>query len=309
MKVGMREGAALLGFAGFVFCLLSFWGIGDALCLSSGCDVYKGYQVFGVSLYLVGAVVFLGLGGGALWFFEKRWFGVLTALALSGNIFFLSIQIFLWPCTSCLTAAAFFGAVAFLVFLKKSKVWHVFWLFWFLLFFSASLGALRDSIRPWALQERDDSGIRIFFSPSCPSCRELVERWMQDPLFSEKMAFYPIAKDGEDRKRILFLKKELDQGMGEAEAFSRFWAGLSHGKAGYGEEMGLALKLWRNTLVMAKAGESRVPFVIFRNGTSIPGFSAPDAEVLPSQGCSIISGGQGICVDELAPGDPFRRGW
>ncbi|MFO8083646.1 MAG: hypothetical protein R6U27_04920, partial [Desulfobacterales bacterium] len=90
-----------IALAGFLFCLLSAMGITDGICLTQGCEVYKGYRVGGISFYWIGAAVFLLLGLMSLWKGNYGFLAIFTGMALIGNFAFLIIQFLMWPCTSC----------------------------------------------------------------------------------------------------------------------------------------------------------------------------------------------------------------
>ncbi|MCW7755360.1 hypothetical protein OOT00_15355 [Desulfobotulus sp. H1] len=304
MKAASSLFSVLCAGLGLTFCLLSLWEVSDIFCLNSGCDVYKGYSLFGVPMYALGAMAFLVLGVLSLSPSSQVLLRMVTGVFLCANMFFLLWQIFFWPCTSCLVVAAILGVFAFHVFRRSFWVWRFLWLAWLFFFFAASLGAVRDGFSPWPILEDGNGDVKVFFSPSCPACKELVDGWIQSDK-GGNVAFYPIAKNGWDIDRIAWLQKNLDDGMDRENAFVLFWDEPFPEKTRWLPPFFLMMKLWKNNLVMARIGESRVPFVLSRGivGTEGPSGLSPD------DGCDIFSPSAGTCSDMSPDESSFRRTW
>ncbi len=289
-----------IALAGFLFCLLSALGITDTLCLTQGCEVYQGYTVAGISFYWIGAAVFLILGLMSLWPGAYGLLAILTGIVLVGNFVFLIIQFLLWPCTSCLIVAALLGSFAWILAGHVKPGFRILCMVWLLLFSANILHLAKDSIPPWPVLGKSNADIQVFFSPTCPACRQVVENFLQQSDLVTHVAFYPLAKNKDDQHRISLLVRNLRQGMPAAQAFAFHWQMLSPqenpGRNGY-----LAFNLWRNQLHLAKKGATQVPLIISRialgdNFDDIP--PSPD-------GCSIFSPDAEGCEDEPVP-DPFE---
>jgi hypothetical protein len=300
MKYRFRLLLPGIALAGFLFCIMSALGITDNLCVTEGCDVYQGYTVAGVSLYWVGAAVFLLLAMISLWPGSYGVLAILTGLVLVGNFVFLIMQFLLWPCTSCLIVAALLGIFAWCLSIHVKSGLRMLCMVWLLLFSANLLLLARDSIPPWPVLGKTNAEIQVFFSPSCPACREVVENFLHRPDIEPYVAFYPVAKDDGDRQRINLLVRNLRQDMPPKQAFATHWQTLTRpdqmGKNGY-----LALNLWRNQLHLAKKNAVQVPLIISR----IPLGEFSGMAALPSDGCSIFSTDLESCEDELPP-DPFE---
>jgi hypothetical protein len=301
MTFRLKPVLAIIAMAGFLFCILSALGITDTFCLTKGCEVYKGYTIAGISLYWIGATVFLLLGLMALWPVSYRLLSIFTGLALVGNFFFLILQFLLWPCTNCLIVAALIGGFACrLCFHVKSGL-RMLCMVWLVLFSANMLLLAKESVPPWPVMGNNNAEIHVFFSPTCPACRQVVENFLERPDLTPNVAFYPLAKDDDDRQRIKLLLQNLNQGMQPAEAFSAHWQ--HHPQMDkWHYDWRITLNLWRNQLHLAKKGVTQVPLIVSR----IPLDQRSDINAAPQEGCSIFSGDSEICEDKLPP-DPFER--
>ncbi|MFO8083019.1 MAG: hypothetical protein R6U27_01715 [Desulfobacterales bacterium] len=301
MKYRFRLLLPVIALAGFLFCLMSALGITDTLCVTQGCEVYQGYTVAGVSLYWVGAAVFLLLAMISLWPRSYRVLAILTGLVLVGNFVFLIMQFLLWPCTSCLIVAALLGSFAWCLSVHVKSGLRMLCMVWLLLFSANLLLLARDSIPPWPVLGKTNAEIQVFFSPTCPACREVVENFLHRSDIEPYVAFYPVAKDDGDRQRINLLVRNLRQDMPPKQAFAAHWQTFSNLDQ-LGKDWYLALHLWRNQIHLAKKSAVQVPLIISR----IPLGELSDMAALPPEGCSIFSADFENCEDELPP-DPFEN--
>lgn len=300
MKYRFTLSLTAIALAGFFFCFMSALGITDTLCITQGCEVYQGYTVAGVSLYWVGAAVFLLMAMLSLWPGIYGVLAILTGLVLVGNFVFLIMQFLLWPCTSCLVVAALLGSFAWCLSIHVKSGLRILCMVWLLLFSANLLLLARDSIAPWPVLGKTNAEIQIFFSPTCPACREVVENFLNRPDIKPYVAFYPVAKDDFDRQRINLLVRNLRQGMPPQQAFAAHWQ-TSDRLDQLGKDWYLALNLWRNQIQLAKKSAVQVPLIISR----IPLGELSDMGALPPDGCSIFSTDFENCEDELPP-DPFE---
>jgi hypothetical protein len=289
-----------IALAGFLFCLLSALGLTDTLCLTQGCEVYKGYTVAGISLYWIGAAVFLILGVMSLWPGTYGLLAILTVLVLVGDFAFLIIQFLFWPCTNCLIVAVFIGSFAWCLAGQVKAGLRILCSVWLLLFSANLLLLAKDSIQPWPVLGKNNAEIQVFFSPTCPACRQVVENLLHRPDLVPHAVFYPLAKNADDHERIKLLSRNLTQGMPPWQAFAIHWQKLiPFDKLDH--DWNLTLNLWRNQLHLAKKGAVQVPLII----SQIPLEKGHDISAAPLNGCSIFSGDSETCLDEPPP-DPFE---
>jgi hypothetical protein len=290
----------IIAMAGFLFCILSALGITDTFCLTKGCEVYKGYTLAGISLYWIGASVFLLLGLMVLWPANYRLLAIFTGLALVGNFFFLILQFLLWPCTNCLIVAALLGGFGCRLSFHVKSGLRMLCMVWLFLFSANLLLLAKDSVPPWPILGKNNAEIQVFFSPTCPACRQVVENFLKHPDSAPYVAFYPLAKDDNDRQRIKLLVQNLNQGMQPAEAFADHWQ--PHARVDTRHyDWHIVLNLWRNQLHLAGKGVTQVPLILSR----IPLDQKPDINAAPQEGCPIFSGDSEICEDKPLR-DPFE---
>lgn len=288
-----------IALAGSLFCLLSALGITDTLCLTHGCEVYRGYTVAGISLYWVGVAVFLVLGLMSSWSRSCRLLAIFTGLALVGDFVFLIIQLLLWPCTSCLVVAALLGSFAWCLARHVNSGLRILCFVWMVLFSANLLFLARDSIPPWPVMGKKNAEIQVFFSPTCPACRQVVEILLHRSDLLPDIAFYPLAKDDNDIGRIRLLNENLSKGMLPSEAFAVHWQRIPHEDTRT-RDWHIAFNLWRNQIFFAKKGATQVPLII----SPAPIGETPDKGVSHQEGCSVFSPGSEAC-DDLPTTDSF----
>lgn len=301
MKYRFNLLLAAVASAGFLFCLSAALGIADGLCVTQGCEVYRAYSIAGISLYWVGAALFLVLGLFSLRPGDYRLLVFLTGAALAGNLVFLAIQFLLWPCVNCLIVAALLGGFAWCLALQAKSGLRILCFVWLLLFSANLLSMARDGISPWPVLGENDAEIRVFFSPSCPACRQAVEDLLNRPDLIARSAFYPLAKDAGDRRRIALLSRNLARGMAPARAFAVHWHPEPI-EAGWSRDWRIIPHLWRNKIHFAGKGATRVPLII----SSIPMAAGQDHSLPLRDPCSMFSGDSEICGDEPLS-DPFEN--
>ncbi len=280
---------------GALFCAFSAVGITDTWCVTDGCDVYKDYAVAGISLYWFGAAAFALLF--VLAFFERLriWHIGLTWLFGLGSLGFLLLQFFMWPCTNCLIVAFFIGVCIALTAWQKQKTLWVLGGCWLILFGANLLALAKSSIDPYPAFGSEKAAVQIWFSPSCPACRQLVAAFLEHPALPVSLAFMPLAKDAADQRRIALLLRYLNAGVPAAEAFERHW----REPADMPPDLRTRLILWRNQVAFSRLNIMQVPVVL--NTSSL--MLAPDIDAGADDGCSIFAGPDDPC-DEPLP-DPF----
>jgi len=248
---------------GMVFCILNAAGA-ELLCVTSGCGIYAGYTLGGLSINILGALGFGVILLLALLASRRplfRW--LLFAVLISGlliDTLFLFWQILYWPCTSCLFVALLL-ALCVLGTLKvfpsfRSKIVHLALLFWFAAFVPVAAAAGKEILlQPWPALGPADAPVAVYFSPTCPACEKTVQEILDLPELTGQVAFYPVAKNEEDLRRLARMMEK----DGEAELGELFTEG-----DGPPVESGLALRwrLARNKMALARLGADKVPLVL-----------------------------------------------
>lgn len=258
-------GALLLALLAAAFCVWSALGNEVNLCVTAGCSLYQDSTVAGISLWWIGAGVFavlcfLALLGAA------HWGRTLAALALLGDVGLLLVMALTAPCISCLVVAVFF-VLTYMSFRQAATARNrsgkagrsLLVLVWGLLFI-INLGAVaRSQATVWPITDNHDSAtVRMFFSPSCSSCREGVA------ILSGHVdvAFYPLAENDTDVYRVAQMIRLLDQGDSMAEAMTRSQDATAPGGLGsWSPDMiWLRFRMLRNKAHVFVSGAQTVPF-------------------------------------------------
>ncbi|MDT8444493.1 MAG: hypothetical protein RQ722_09380 [Desulfuromonadales bacterium] len=248
---------------GLIFCALNAAGA-KLLCVSSGCDIYAGYTLGGLSINLLGAVFFavlllLSLLSSRLALFRRGLYAVLLAGLLLDTLF-LIWQILYWPCTSCLLVALLLalcvlGARASFPEFRRSVI-NLTLLLWLVAFVPVVVTAGKELLlQPWPILGSVGAPVTVYFSPTCPTCEKTVVDILDQAGLSGQVAFYPIAKNQEDLRRLVRLTGQV----GEAE-LRRVFAPADEidAKPGLTQRWRLA----RNKMALARLGADTVPLVL-----------------------------------------------
>ncbi len=286
---------------GLLFCLFSVGGI-EPLCLTAGCHIYAGYSLFGLPFYALGAAAFgliflLALGSFRSSGARRLLFWVLLA-GLLIDTGFLIWQVLFWSCLSCLLVATLFGLAAAGAIPGASpagrRLLVTFLGLWLVAYVPVVVATAKEILLPpWALVGPADAGIRVYFSPTCPACSETVGKILADPVVAKLTAFYPIAKDEEDGRRLAALLAQGEVGLTELpELFN-----TARPETG-APSWGLRVQLARNKMALARMGVATIPLVLSSDVIevsppstetgNIPPWLHPDAaELAPGPGCGV----------------------
>lgn len=126
--------------------------------------------------------------------------------------------------------------------------------------FIVNVGAVaRSQSALWPITENgDEATVRMFFSPSCPSCREGVA------LLSGHVdvAFYPLAENDNDIYKVANMRRLLDTGMNLAEALAQSQEALRPSGLGAWSPdlLWLRFRMLRNKAHVFSSGAQTVPF-------------------------------------------------
>lgn len=267
MRPATKISLLTISVAGAIYCLLNAAGA-QILCLTEGCRIYAGYGLFGIPFYLYGAAGFLAI---FLLTLLHRWRPAdwLLCLVLFAGLLldalFLAWQSLFWPCLSCLIVALMFGLAALVA------LWHFrggrrhllsaaggLWLIFFLF---VSLATVRElAFRPWPAFGPAEAPVKVFFSPDCPACRQTIGEILDDPEATARAAFYPVAKNAEDRRRIASFLNDTRGREANRLEFLGLFESPSHTvpPLGWRDHW----RLLANKAALARTGLSTVPLVI-----------------------------------------------
>lgn len=250
-------------FLGLVFCLLNAFGA-DFLCLTSGCAIYAGYELFGLSFYGYGAIAFALILVLAIYAKKKHLFArILLPILLLGlflDTLFLGWQMFFWPCLSCLIVALLLGWAALAYWLKypfaRGRIFKGVFLLWVIFLIPVAISAGKEIFMPpWPIYGDPDASIRIFFSPTCPACATEIAKLLQSP-YAERVGYFPVAKDERDMEMFAaFLEEEIKEARDLQKLF------LEDGVRSVEPSRELRWKLMRNKMALASYGAETIPYL------------------------------------------------
>jgi len=258
-----------------IFCVWTALGNDVNFCVTTGCSLYQDFSIGGFSLWWLGVAVFALLAALAL--LGAAGIGrALSGLALLTDMGLLLLMAFTAPCTSCLVVAFFF-AVVYLCFrhavharagqhMPRRSLILLCWL----LLFAVNLGAVaRSQLGVWPIMDAgEDVRTRLFFSPSCPSCRTAVEKLSG----RVDVGFYPLAEDDSDIARVARMRDLLEQGQNPAQALQGVQELPADGPGLFSPAMlWLRFRLLCNKAHVFASDTQAVPFVEFHG---LPAFLA-----------------------------------
>lgn len=249
------------------FCIWSAFGNEVNLCVTSGCALFQDTSVAGISLWWAGGVMFTLLAAAALMGAAQLGL-ILAGLALLGDIGLLLLMAVTAPCVSCLIVACFFAMIyaGFRQAAQRSRSGlpadkpgrSLLLALWALLFIVNTGTALRTRADVWAITDNsNEASVRMFFSPSCPSCQEGIA------LLSGHVdvAFYPLAENEADIHTVARMLRLMDNGASLSEALTKAKdIAAPSGMAATAPDMLLRLRMLRNKAHVFMAGSQTVPF-------------------------------------------------
>ncbi|MDR2820547.1 MAG: hypothetical protein LBB60_08495 [Desulfovibrio sp.] len=297
-------GALCTAILAVAFCIWNVFGNDVNICVTAGCSLYQDFTLGGISLWWVGAGFFavlalLALAGAASLGY------ILASLALVGDACLLLLMALTAPCVSCLVIAIFF-AISYTSFrqayysqsqIPQNRASRSLLLWLWALLFIVNVGAVaRSQSTPWPIMEAGDNAtVRVFFSPSCPRCRDAVN------ILSGHVdvAFYPLAETEADTYKIAQMLRLLQTGMNMADALSGAQdAAILQGLPAWTPEMiWLRFRMLRNKAHIFSSGSQTVPFfeyhgmpaMLMRQNRTQPqqlsgaGHDRPQDSALPSE--------------------------
>jgi hypothetical protein len=195
-------------------------------------------------------------------------------LALFGDSVLLVVMLLTAPCFDCLVVAALMGCCYFTLrqqpisdgwFTEEARASLLLPL-WFGLFLGNAILALDEQVPLYALGNTKTSDVNVYFSPSCPACREALLS------LGNTAALYPVEEAEGDVDSIIRLAALLKANVPIREALPRC---LKRDEPGpytpFYERALLSVKLLRNKASLLRQGFRTVPLIQI-NG--MPGFTS-----------------------------------
>ena len=285
--------------------LFSLWNALDAAsvpCMTTGCTLYQTFSLGGLSLWWAGVAVFLLLGLLALGGYGVAG-RIVSGVALLVDCLLLLIMILTLPCLACLLEAALLAGCYYTFRSgvdrssgKRQPSLSFLLGVWGVLFLLAFGLAVRGEVRPWAIQESktmEGTPVRVFFSPSCSACRQLVTGISEAD--SRRIIWCPVAEEENDLAIILNLQQRL--AISDTALSTQFLSALETESLSVADMLRpssllLQFRLWCNQAHVLASGDGRLPLVEFmgvpsaliRNSGVSGGSLAPDGDSMESFG-------------------------
>lgn len=209
---------ALLGLAWCAY--MAFPTATPPPCATSGCALFRDTKFAGLSLWAVGGGYFFILAVICLRG-NRHLARALAILALFLDALLLLIMYLTAPCFDCLVAAVCIGLCYFSIrnggdgWFQEQSGTSVLLPVWVGLFLGNAVLAGNEMLPMHSMNAKDKGDVRIFFSPSCPACREALVA------FGDKAVLYPVLESENDRDSILRLESYLAAKIPMKEALAR----------------------------------------------------------------------------------------
>ncbi|MDL2272404.1 hypothetical protein LJC23_05165 [Desulfovibrio sp. OttesenSCG-928-I05] len=322
-------GSFILALLGAAYCAVLASPLQESLpCPSSGCYLFRDVAVAGISFWWIGTAAFIALALLCLSRYHAPAL-IFAGLCLAADCVLLVVMFFTAPCLTCL-GAAFFFAVIYLCLRRPAAARYqvaasprpsILFLLWGALFIANLGAAATEQLGDWVLTGPADADRRVYFSPSCPACREAIT------VFAGQAAFIPVAENDDDYQAIINMQAAVQDGKSITEALAAAYADpVAVTPDAY---LLLRLRLLRNKGTVLGLGFNKLPLLMINGmpqgyGTagaaSISGSSASgasDSRPGVGSGASDVSHGLppelnlfnlGQCGDDIAPCDPTPPG-
>jgi hypothetical protein len=204
------------------------------------------------------------------------------------EILLLAYMFLFWSCSSCLVAAFFFGLTVFLGVLTfgelQNRPVYVLTAVWFLFFFLGTAGSAKDLIfKPWNMSG-GDTGVQVYFSPTCPHCEEVVTEILDFYVNPAGVAFYPVTKNDEDLRRLEAALPLLKKTGSPEKAIRALFGPPDSTSRQANLPWRDRFRLWCNKIQLARMGLPTVPQVVSHAPLKMqeaPPFESGPAPFLP----------------------------
>ncbi|MFV0421187.1 hypothetical protein [Oleidesulfovibrio sp.] len=236
----------------------------EALCITSGCDLFRDITIAGISPWWIGAAAFASTA--ALCIIGRVALArLLSLMMLLGDLLLLGIMTFTVPCLPCLIVAA---VILWQYWNLSASTSCPLWgrtslaLLWLTLFSPNLFSAISEMNGGWSISGQPEASLQVYFSPSCPACKETMFAISQHN--PQDVAFYPIAEADSDLIRLHTMQKELASGSTVYGAFrtSINTAVNLDTKLSLTEQALLKWKTLQNKARLARMGVTKIPALI-----------------------------------------------
>jgi hypothetical protein len=293
-KHSLKIAEFALYLTGLLVCIILASDMVPDFCSTNGCMITKKFSIAGINLYWIGALFFATCFTLSL-FKKYNFLGNLAFTAVAIDSVLLLVLLVLLPCTSCLLVGAIIFGISTILYFQniitsnKIKIVSSLWIVFFvinIIFVGKSL------VEPWAIYGDNNAEVKIYFSPTCESCKDAVIEAIESS--PTKIALYPIAKNDKDFDlvNILACNMELNHNPKECIENCLQKENKVNDKKTI-DSVILAFNLFRNKLALLSMNVTEVPLVMTNKFFIAKSPETPDLNVFEStpavKGCFINS--------------------
>lgn len=304
-----------IAIVGAVYCALQVAPVPVSVpCPGTGCRLFQGFSIHGVSLWWIGVGYFAVM---VLVCLRRAHFAALgiAVAALAVDAALLVVMLVTAPCVACLGAGLL---IALLYFSLRRHAYSKtpvepkpsFALIgWVGLFIAAVAFAATEDVQSWRISGPENAERRVYFAPSCPACRDAIM------VFADSAAFIPVAEKDSDNAAVYAMHKAILGGKTLVEALDAVMQAKMNdtlAEPPFPDSLIIRLKLVRNKAEVLRLGFNRLPLIMIdgmpqslrpanANGNRTTGTAA-------GNGTSPYAGSPALPPELIAPVDSCGEG-
>ncbi|MEG6506525.1 hypothetical protein [Nitratidesulfovibrio sp. 1201_IL3209] len=277
-------GGFLLAALGAVFCTWAAIAPSESLCVSTGCSLYSNLTVLGLPLWWYGTGAFSLLALFCIFGKQGAARGFVW-LMLAADTALLALMALTAPCAACLVVAALiagaFVAIPAEPRRDRQQRISILLLAWGGLFFANGTALATERMGAWNLQGPENAPVTLYFSPSCPACRQAIAALANAA--PDTVAYRPVAENDDDIPAIEQMRRDVEQGTPVAEALRKVVETPPAPAMSLFEQARLRWKLLRNKARVLSTGADRLPVMLMSGMPRLPfGHAADGASPSPA---------------------------
>lgn len=210
-------GVSVIGLVFSVYNILSTFLFEEAC--TEHCSVFANFTFMGFSLWWLSTLVFAAILLLSLFGFAYL-IRLITAAALFLDLFLFAIMLTTTLCTMCIGAGILFACSYYAVRYENRRPIHpypktVLLTAWSVLFIALAGSGINAAQNPYPLLESENAAANVFFSPSCPACKQLISA----EFGNKRISWYPVEENENDIWRIIYMQERLAAGDTLEQAF------------------------------------------------------------------------------------------
>ncbi len=248
-------------------------------CPGTGCRLIQEFTIQGVSLWWAG-VAYFGIMALVCLRRLRAFAYALAAVALCVDAVLLCIMLMTVTCIPCLGAGLLMALLYFSLRrhtankMQPSPGPSVILMAWCGLFVAALASAGTEHMEPWQLAGPENAERRVYFSPSCPACRDAVT------VFAGNAAFIPVAENEGDYAAIHAMANALAEGKTLVEALDAATGQNNLSLPSFPGDIVFRLNLMRNKAQLLRLGFDQIPLIMINGMPQAmrPNTAAPATE-------------------------------